>query len=112
MKYKSNTEGERGRTMSFFFEHSQPEKRQHQLLLNLFTSFKQLIVFYKAKNFLKSRKMSFVFIWEQKGKWAFPSMWASKHFIRSDSACVCACAYVRVCMCVYVRTCECLHSWK
>ncbi len=61
MKYKSNREAERGRTMSFSFERSQPEKRQHQLLLKLFTSFKQLIVFNKAKNFLKSRKMSFVF---------------------------------------------------
>lgn len=52
--------------MSGSFEHSQPEKRQHQLLLNLFTSFKQLIVFNKAKNFLKGRKVHFVFLRAQK----------------------------------------------
>ena len=65
MRFKGSGEGERRDSSMFFWA---PEKRQHQLLLNLFTSFKQLIVFNKAKNFLKSRKMSFVFIWERKGK--------------------------------------------
>lgn len=98
----------RGGTMSCPFEHSQPEKRQHQLLLNLFAFFMQLIVFNKANSFLKCRKMSFVFIWEQKGKRAFPLTWARKQFIRSDSTCVYACVRGGGRVCVGV----CLHSWK
>lgn len=54
--------------MSLSFERSQPEKRQHQLLLNLFTSFRQLIAFNKAKNFLKSRKNELCFYLSARGK--------------------------------------------
>lgn len=74
--------------MLFFFECFQPEKRQHQLLLNLFTSFKHLIVFTKTKNFPKTGKISFVLYLKAKGREYFP-------------LCVCVCVLG-----------ERLHSWK
>lgn len=49
--------------MLFFYECFQSEKRQHQPLLNLFTSVKHLIVFNKT-NLPKSGKMSFCFTFE------------------------------------------------
>ena len=105
MNYRSNTEGGRGRTVWFSFERSQPEKRQHRLLLKLFTSFKWPHCFLtRPRTFSKTEKWSFVFLRAQTGKWAFPSTWARTHFIRSDSACVCACVCVCVCVCVSVYT--------
>lgn len=53
---ETKTDRERGSAMSFSFEPSQLENRRHQLLLNLFASFKRLTVFNEAKKFLQSKK--------------------------------------------------------
>lgn len=93
--------------MSRSFESSQAEKRQHQLLLNLFTSFKQLIVFNKAKKFLQRKKNELCFYLRLKGKVSISldvSQRESKSFLLEVIVHVCmhACRESGGCVCVFV----------
>lgn len=78
------------------------------------------MAFNKAKNFLKNRKMSFVFI-RVTGRVSISldvSQEESKSILLEVivhvSVCVsvCVCVYACVCVCACMRACVCLHSWK